>query len=113
MGPCQALDTLPGDWGSRERHDPLCTIQVHGQVCGPPTHGRFPSSEPLVGRERHFTTRVILLVAPGELGHAGTQLLWTIVLAGTKPRHWAHARGALVLSSAKNKPFFDVTGSPH
>lgn len=37
----------------------------------------------------------------GKLGQVGTQLLCTIVLAGTKPRRWARGRGALVLDAAK------------
>lgn len=36
----------------------------------------------------------------GKLGHVGSQLLCTIVLAGTKPRHWAHGRD-LVLNATK------------
>lgn len=51
MGPCQALDTLPGDRGSRERHDPLCTMSkcMAGSAARLPTADSHLLSHPWVG----------------------------------------------------------------
>lgn len=103
-GPCKTLDTLP-DVESWEQHDPLCTRCL---TALPGLQAACLLQFPIFQAARGPVT--LLLHNPshstgslGELGQVGTQLLCTIVLAGTKPRHWARGRGALVLNAAKEQ----------